>query len=81
MSKVAYVSAMGSLMYAMIRTILDIAFFVSMVSQFQSTSGWEHWTIVKKIFSYPKKTKNLVLTDDSGDQKWKVTQTRIFRTI
>ncbi|GAA0182531.1 hypothetical protein LIER_42301 [Lithospermum erythrorhizon] len=43
MEKVPYTSAVGSLMYAMVCTRLDIAFAVGLVSRFSSNPGKEHW--------------------------------------
>ena len=50
MSKVTYVSAIGSLMYAMVCTRLDIAHAVEVVSRFMSRPGKQHWEAVKWIF-------------------------------
>lgn len=52
MDKVSYASVVGSLMYAMVCTWLDIAYSVGVVSRFISNLGKEHWTIVKEIFRY-----------------------------
>ena len=52
MSKVPYQSAVGSLMYAMVATKLDIAFAVGAVSQFMSNLGKKHWDAVKLILRY-----------------------------
>ena len=42
MSKVPYVSTIGSLMYAMVCTRLDIAHIVGVVSRFMSRLGKQH---------------------------------------
>ena len=47
MSKVPYASAVGSLMYAMVCTGLDIAHVVGVVSRSISHPGIEHWNVVK----------------------------------
>ena len=47
MSKVPYASAIGSLMYAMVCTRLDIAHAVGVVSRYMSHPGIEHWNAVK----------------------------------
>uniref|UniRef100_A0A2N9EKF5 Integrase catalytic domain-containing protein n=1 Tax=Fagus sylvatica TaxID=28930 RepID=A0A2N9EKF5_FAGSY len=52
MSKVPYASAIGSLMYAMLCTRLDICFAISMVSLYQSNPGPAHWKGVKRILRY-----------------------------
>ena len=54
MSKVPYASAIGSLMYAMVCTRLDIAHAVGVVSKFMSRPGKQHWEAVKWILRYLK---------------------------
>ena len=49
MQRVPYASAVGSLMYAMVCTRLDIAHVVGMVSRFLSNLGREHWNAIKWI--------------------------------
>ena len=46
-SKVPYASAIGSLMYAMVCTRLDITYVVGVVSRFMSRPGKQHWEVVK----------------------------------
>ena len=67
MAKVPYASGIGSLMYAMLCTRLDIAFAVSVTSRFQSNPGLEHWMVVKAILKYLRRTRDLVLTYGVGD--------------
>eukprot|EP00253_Pinus_taeda_P030762 PITA_30762 len=50
MSRVPYASPIGSLMYAMVCTRLDIAHVVGVLSRFMSKPGKEHWTTVKWVF-------------------------------
>jgi hypothetical protein len=52
MSCVPYVSAVGSLMYEMVCTRLDIAHVVVVLSRYISRPGKEHWTSVKRVFRY-----------------------------
>ena len=52
MSKVPYASAVGSLMYVMVCTKLDIAHAVGVVSRYMSHLGIEHWNVVKWIVRY-----------------------------
>jgi phosphoribosyl-AMP cyclohydrolase len=52
MSHVPYASVVGSLMYAMVCTRLDIAHVVGVLSRYMSKLGKEHWTIVKRVFMY-----------------------------
>ena len=61
MENVPYASAVGSLMYAMVCTRPDIAFAVGMVSRFQSNPGEPHWTAVKNILKYLRRTRDYVL--------------------
>ena len=52
MSKVPYVSAIGSLMYAMVCTRPNIAHTVGVVSRFMSRPGKQHWEAFKWILRY-----------------------------
>ena len=54
-------------MYAMLCTRPDICFAVGMVSRYQSDPGEEHWTAVKHIFKYLRRTRDymLVYQDES----------------
>jgi len=47
-----YENAVGSVMYAMVCTRLDIAHEVGVLSRFMSKPGKEHWTVVKRVFKY-----------------------------
>eukprot|EP01018_Ginkgo_biloba_P031337 Gb_07918 [translate_table: standard] len=49
---VPYASVVGSLMYAMVCTRLDIAHAVGVVRRYMSNPGKEHQTIVKRISKY-----------------------------
>ena len=55
MEKVPYASAVGSLMYVMLCTRLDICYAVGMLSQYLSNLGPNHWVVVKHILKYLKK--------------------------
>jgi hypothetical protein len=52
MSHVLYASVVGSLMYAMVYTRLDIAHAVGVLRRYMSKPGKEHWTTVKRVFRY-----------------------------
>ena len=56
MRGVSYALVVGSLMYTMVCTRLDITHTVSVVSGFLSNSSKEHWTIVKWILRYLRGT-------------------------
>jgi hypothetical protein len=61
MQGIPYKTAVGSLMYAMVGTRPDLAFLVSMVSQFMSRAGPSHWMAVKRIMRYLKGILDLKL--------------------
>ena len=58
MSKVPYSSAVGSLMYAMVCTRLDIAHAVRVVSRYMRHPGIQHWNAVKWILIYLRGTSS-----------------------
>ena len=59
MAKVPYLSAVGSLMCAMICTRPDIAYAVGVVSRYMPNPGKKHWEAVKGIMRYLKGTKGM----------------------
>ena len=61
MRGIPYASAIGSLMYVMLCTQPDIYFSVGMVSRYQSDPGPAHWTAVKHIIKYLKRTRDYML--------------------
>ena len=61
MSNIPYALAIGSIMYAMLSTRPDVALALSLTSRFQSNPGMEHWTAVKNILKYLKRTKDMFL--------------------
>ena len=61
MSVIPYASAIGSIMYAMLCTRPDVILAVSLVARYQSNPGKEHWTAVKNILKYLKRTKDMFL--------------------
>ena len=68
MSSIPYASAVGSLMYAMLCTRPDINLAISLVGRYQSNPGAEHWTAVKNILKYLKRTKEMFLVY-GGDEE------------
>jgi len=64
MSHVPYANVIGSLMYVMICTRPDLAYAVSMVSQYMHNPGKKHWSVVKWIFRYLKGTSHIGLVFD-----------------
>ena len=67
MSQLPYASAVGSIMYAMTCTRPDVAFALSMVSRYQGNPGKAHWTAVKNILKYLRRTKDWILTLGGSD--------------
>ena len=52
---------MGSRMYAMLCIRPDICFVMGMVSRYQSNPSLKHWTVVKYILKYLRRTRDYVL--------------------
>ena len=70
MSRIPYASAIGSIMYSMLCTRPDVSFSMSIASRFQENYGEEHWTTVKNILKYLRRTKDMFLI--YGDSELKV---------
>ena len=58
---VPYASTVGSFLYVMLCTKLDICFEVGMVTRYQSNPRLKYWTIVKHILKYHKRMRDYVL--------------------
>lgn len=72
MAKVPYANAVGSLMYAMVRTRPDISQAVSVISRYMHDPGRGHWQAVKWILRYLQNTIDVGLTferDESLGQR------------
>ncbi|KAK8700448.1 hypothetical protein V6N13_018844 [Hibiscus sabdariffa] len=61
MSQIPYASAIGSIMYPMICTRPDLSYALSMTSRYQANPGEGHWTAVKNILKYLRRTKDVFL--------------------
>ena len=61
MKDVPYASAIGSIMYAMLCTRPDVCLAISLAGRYQSNPGVDHWTAVKNILKYLKRTKDTFL--------------------
>ena len=61
MKGVPYASAIGSIMYAMLCTRPDVWLAISLAGRYQSNPGVEHWTAVKNILKYLKRSKDMFL--------------------
>ena len=81
MSKKPYASVVDSLMYAMLCTRPYICYAVGVVSRYQADPGVEHWTTVKHILKYLKRTMDYMLVYSSGSLKHLVIRTHIFKGI
>ena len=57
--KIPYASAIGSIMYAMLCTLPDVSYALSMTSRFQSDPGECHRIVVKNILKYLRRTKDI----------------------
>ena len=68
MNKIPYASAIGSVMYAMLCTRPDVSHALSLTSRYQSDPGEAHWTAVKNILKYLKRTKDMFLVY-GGDEE------------
>ncbi|GJZ02058.1 retrotransposon protein, putative, ty1-copia subclass [Tanacetum coccineum] len=68
MSKVPYANVVGSLMYLMVCTRLDIVYAIRIVSRYLANPGKNHWEVVKWILKYLKGTDDvgLVYGKDQG---------------
>ena len=61
MKNVPYASAIGSIMYAMLCTRPDVCLAISLAGWYQSNPAVDHWTAVKNILKYLKRTKDMFL--------------------
>jgi hypothetical protein len=58
MKVISYASAIGSIIYAMLCTRLDVSYVVSVTIRYQSNYGEAHWTIMKNMFKYLRRIKD-----------------------
>jgi hypothetical protein len=61
MRVIPYASAIRSIMYTILSTHPDVSYALSATSRYQSNYGEAHWTIVKNILKYMKRTKETFL--------------------
>ncbi|KAL2474655.1 Uncharacterized protein Adt_35391 [Abeliophyllum distichum] len=54
-------SAIGSIMYEMLCTQLNVSYALSVTSKFQANPGEKHWITVKNILKYLRRTKDMFL--------------------
>nr|GFC30159.1 hypothetical protein [Tanacetum cinerariifolium] len=62
MKKVPYAFVVGSIMYAVRCTRLDVAFAQNLVSRYQQNTGKLHWVAVKHILKYLRNTTDMFLS-------------------
>ena len=61
MEVIPYASTIGSIMYAMLCTRPDVCLAISLAGRYQSNPGVDHWTTVKNILKYLKRTMDMFL--------------------
>jgi hypothetical protein len=59
--RISYQSIVKSLMYIMLKTRFDIAYFISMISRYVSNLIQTHWQAIKRIFRYLRETYQMKL--------------------
>ena len=59
MKVIPYASTIGSIMYAMLCTRPDVCIAISLAGRYQYNLGVDHWTTVKTILKYLKRTKDM----------------------
>src|SRR5215216_3936093 len=68
MKVIPYASAIGSIMYAMLCTRPDVNLAISLVGRYQSNPGMDHWTAVKNMLKYLKRTKDVFLVYGGAEE-------------
>ncbi|KAL0301632.1 UNVERIFIED_CONTAM: hypothetical protein Sradi_6440000 [Sesamum radiatum] len=66
MLDIPYASAVGSIQYIAQSTGPDIAYALSVTSRYQACVGEAHWTTVKTILKYLRRTKDVFLVYGDG---------------
>ena len=61
MKVIPYASAIGSIMYAMLCTRPVVCLALRLAGRYQTNPGVDHWTAVKNILKYMKRTKDMFL--------------------
>ena len=69
MKVIPYALAIGSIKYAMLCTRPNVCLAISLIGRYQSNPGVDHWTAVKNILKYLKRTKDMFL-DYGGDKRF-----------
>jgi hypothetical protein len=66
MSRVPYANVVGSLMYAMVSTRLDISHAFGVVSRYMENPRKEHWEAMKLVLRYLRGKRNYFITYDGS---------------
>ena len=61
MRKIPYSNAVGCPMYSMVCTKPNLTYAASLISRFMSDPGKEHWTAIKWVFRYVRRTSGFGL--------------------
>ena len=61
MDHILFASTIRSIMYAMFYTYPDVSYALSMMRRYQSYPGEGHWTTVKHILKYLRRTQDYFL--------------------
>ncbi|KAL0463092.1 UNVERIFIED_CONTAM: Retrovirus-related Pol polyprotein from transposon TNT 1-94 [Sesamum latifolium] len=67
MSDIPYASIVGSIQYVVQCTRPDVAYALSVTSRYQACAGEAHWSAVKSILKYLKRTKDMFLIYGGGE--------------
>ncbi|KAL0448512.1 UNVERIFIED_CONTAM: hypothetical protein Slati_1407600 [Sesamum latifolium] len=67
MSNILYASVVGNIQYAVQCTRPDVAYALSVTSKYQTCAGEAHWSAVKTILKYLKRTKDMFLIYGGGE--------------
>ena len=68
MKVIPYASTIGSIMYVMLCTRPDVCLAITLAGRYQSNLGVDHWTAVKNILKYLKRTKDMFLVYGGGEE-------------
>jgi hypothetical protein len=61
MKMISYASVIGSIMFFMSCTRPNVSYALSMTSRYQKDPREDHWTAVKNILKYLRRTNDLIL--------------------
>ncbi|KAL0313419.1 UNVERIFIED_CONTAM: Retrovirus-related Pol polyprotein from transposon RE2 [Sesamum radiatum] len=64
---ITYASAVGSIQYVVQRKRPDVAFALNVMSRYQACAAEAHWTAVKTILKYLRRTKDMFLIYGGGE--------------